>query len=60
MSGASEDLKTLVSGVSIMPVFRAEVMLLNLEIGRSGGGGKKNVKSWNFGKKEECKILEFL
>lgn len=36
MSGASEDLKTLASGVSIMPVFRAEVMLLNLKIDRSG------------------------
>lgn len=44
MSGANEDFETFASGVSIMPVFGAEV---NLKIGRSGGG-------------EECKILEFL
>lgn len=49
MSGANEDFETFASGVSIMPVFGAEVMLLNLKIGRSGGGGE-----------EECKILEFL
>lgn len=49
MSTASEDFKTFASGVSIMPVFSAEVMLLNLKIGRSGGG-ERNVKFWNFSK----------